>query len=262
VPPRLVTIPISHFGERARWALDHAGVDYDETHTLQFFSWIPARRIGGRKTLPVLVTERGVLTDSADIVRWASARAAAPLYPVSPAARREVEAFEDALAARYAVETRRVAYQMFFRCLDAFLPYNAGRAPPWQVASFRAARRPMRAFARGYLALGNEALGAAQDETDRTMDRIAERLRDGRRYVDGETLGAADIAFAAFSAAVLVPERYPVALPTLDEIPRDLANAIRARRRHPAGAFAMRLYDERVTPRGRYERPLFVRASS
>ncbi len=47
--PRLLTIPISHYGERARWALDWAGVDYEETHHLQMFSWFAAFAHGGRR---------------------------------------------------------------------------------------------------------------------------------------------------------------------------------------------------------------------
>ena len=33
--PRLLTIPISHFCEKARWALERAGVDYEEQAHLQ-----------------------------------------------------------------------------------------------------------------------------------------------------------------------------------------------------------------------------------
>src|SRR4051794_29219587 len=102
--PRLVTIPISHYGERARWALDYAGIAYREAHHLQMFSWGAAYALGGRKTLPVLVTGAGVLNDSADILRWASDRAAVPLYPVEAADRREVERLEAEFAGDYGVE--------------------------------------------------------------------------------------------------------------------------------------------------------------
>ena len=256
--PRLVTIPISHYGERARWALDHAGVDYEERHTLQFFSWFSALRAGGRKTLPILVTDGGVLNDSGDIVRWASARAAAPLYPASGTARAQVEAFEEGLSATYAVDTRRIAYDVLLFDIDASLPHNAGRAPPWQVAAFRAGRHPLSAFVRRYLAVNGDTLRRAHDVTDRTLDAVAERLLDGRRYLYGDEIGAADIAFAAFSAPILVPPRYPVVLPALDRLPEGFVAQVRARRLHPAGQFAMRLYDERPAPRGLYVRPLHV----
>src|SRR5438105_14949685 len=69
---RLVTIPISHFCEKARWALDRAGVQYVEQPHLQFIHILAARFAGGARTVPVLVTEAGdVLADSTAILHWA-----------------------------------------------------------------------------------------------------------------------------------------------------------------------------------------------
>ncbi len=56
---RLVTIPISHFCEKARWALDRAGVEYVEHPHLQPVHVVAARLAGGGRTVPVLVTDEG-----------------------------------------------------------------------------------------------------------------------------------------------------------------------------------------------------------
>src|SRR5918996_28350 len=61
---RLLTIPISHFCEKARWALDRAGLDYVEERHVQGVHRVVARRAGGGATVPVLVTAHGVLPDS------------------------------------------------------------------------------------------------------------------------------------------------------------------------------------------------------
>lgn len=112
---------------------------------------------------------------------------------------------------------------------------------------------------RRRLGLSDAAVAAAIDAVDRAHDAIAERLRDGRRYLFGDTFTAADLAFAAFSAPNLVPPQYPVPLPQPEQIPDEAAAArIRAWREHPAGQFALRLYRERPAPRGRYLRDLAV----
>lgn len=72
---RLVTIPISHYCEKARWALEWAGLPYAEEAHLQVFHYLPAWRAGGGRTVPILVHPGGVLTDSADILRWADGQA-------------------------------------------------------------------------------------------------------------------------------------------------------------------------------------------
>ena len=71
---RLLTIPISHYCEKARWALDLAGIEYREERHVQGIHQIAARRAGGGNTVPVLVTSGGVLGDSSDILAWVDER--------------------------------------------------------------------------------------------------------------------------------------------------------------------------------------------
>ncbi len=81
---RLITIPISHYCEKARWALGRAEVDYVEEPHLQVFHVVASRRAGGAGTTPVLVTaDAGVLGDSADILAYADARGARGAQAVS-----------------------------------------------------------------------------------------------------------------------------------------------------------------------------------
>ena len=47
VQPRLVTIPISHYCEKARWALERAGIGYREEPHVQGIHQLAARRAGG-----------------------------------------------------------------------------------------------------------------------------------------------------------------------------------------------------------------------
>lgn len=66
---RLLTIPISHYGEKARWALECAGIDYVEEAHLQLIHRLYALRAGGGRTVPVLVTGDGAIGESSGIIR-------------------------------------------------------------------------------------------------------------------------------------------------------------------------------------------------
>ena len=83
---RLITIPISHYCEKARWALDHAGLGYSEEAHLQVVHYRAVKRAGGSGTVPVLVHPEGVLTDSTDILHWVDTRVPAErrLFPDDP----------------------------------------------------------------------------------------------------------------------------------------------------------------------------------
>ena len=88
----LVTIPFSHYCDKARWALDRAGIPYEERAHLPLLHYLPARLAGGGKTVPVLKTPERTLCDSTDILHWVDARLPAPrrLFPDEPEARAEV----------------------------------------------------------------------------------------------------------------------------------------------------------------------------
>jgi glutathione S-transferase len=66
---RLVTIPSSHFCEKAPWALDRAGLAYREERHVQGVSVLDALRAGQSLTVPVLIAPESVSSESEDILR-------------------------------------------------------------------------------------------------------------------------------------------------------------------------------------------------
>ncbi|MBA2348170.1 MAG: glutathione S-transferase N-terminal domain-containing protein [Solirubrobacterales bacterium] len=75
----LLTIPISHYCEKARWALDRARIPYREERHVQGVHIFHALRAGRSRTMPILVTADGRrCTESAAIVRWCDGELAEP----------------------------------------------------------------------------------------------------------------------------------------------------------------------------------------
>ena len=74
--PRLITIPISHYCEKARWALERAGLRFTEDGHLPFFSRLAGLRHGAWYSVPILRDGAEVVPDSTAILKWADARTA------------------------------------------------------------------------------------------------------------------------------------------------------------------------------------------
>jgi glutathione S-transferase len=96
------------------------------------------------------------------------------------------------------------------------------------------------------LGITDASAAAALENVERVFDDVAARLTDGRPFLLGERFTAADLTFAALSAAMLLPGGYGSPLPPPEAMPAPAAQTIRRLRAHPAGVFADRLYrDER-----------------
>src|SRR5258708_8344339 len=84
--PRLVTIPYSHYCEKARWALERGQVAFvEETHA-PLFAWRGALGAGGKRTVPVLVTDADIVAESTGVLRWVDmhGRLPEPPFPRQP----------------------------------------------------------------------------------------------------------------------------------------------------------------------------------
>jgi glutathione S-transferase len=247
-PCVLITIPISHYCEKARWALDRAAVSYRERAHLQLLHWLPVRRAGGGKTAPVLVCGDRVLADSPDIVDEADRRASPErrLYPEDPSVAAEVRALEHDFDADLGPHGRRWMYDRLRGRRDLAIAYGCTGVPAWER---RALPLVYPVFVRAidrYLDITPITAAESEARVRASFDIVAERLSDGRRYLCGERFTAADLTFASLAAAVLMPPEYGVPLPQPEELPPAAATVVRELRAHPAGAHALAMYrDER-----------------
>lgn len=247
--PRLVTIPFSHFCEKARWGLDRAHVPYLEEAHLPLFSWGAALRAGRRRTVPSLVTGEGAIADSTDILRWCDRHGdAPPLFDDRHAEIAELEARFDAVLGPH---SRRLAYGHVLPILKDLVGMARG-VPRAEVAIARTLARPIAGLMKRGLGIEPHALVRSRKKVDEIFDEVERRLGDGRAFLCGDRFSAADLTFAALATPVLAPPELADFLPVMvgAEEPRRggwppaMMADVLAYRATVAGRFAMRLYTE------------------
>jgi glutathione S-transferase len=244
-PLRLVTIPISHYCEKARWALERAGIAYREERHIQGIHMFMAKRAGGGITTPVLVTPERSIGESEDILHWVDERTPAEhrLFPPADPERDEVLAISRRLDAELGPTGRRHIYVHLLPQRELLLAFNNEGVPRWEDRLLRHGFAMLSPVVKRRLAItpGIEV----SDERDiwRELDWVAELLSDGRPYLSGERFGAADLTFAALSAAVVSPPDYGIPLPAPEQMPPSTRDFIQRARAHPAGAFALSLIE-------------------
>lgn len=244
----LVTIGVSHYCEKARWALDRAGLEYREEAHAPVLHWAAALRHGTRRTLPALLTGTEKVLDSTDILGWVDRHAGEGLrlYPEEPGARAEVEALEDWFDERLGPATRRFAYSSLLGDRPIMVDLMATGCSPGEAAALRwAAPLVVATLVRG-LRLSPESGDRALERTAKIFEDVAAKL-GARRFLVGDAFTAADLTFAALAAPMVLPEGHPLAA-SLGALPPAMRAAVDAMRRTPAGAFVERLYREHRPP--------------
>jgi glutathione S-transferase len=241
-PLRFITVSFSHFCEKARWALDRANLAYREESHVPFFSWPVTLGAGGGRTVPVLVAPGRVLADSTEILRWIDGASHAP--PLFPPGDQEVAAWEDDFDRHLGPAARRLIYfHVLGRpALGRKLLGSAGGRWQKRVAA------PLYPLLSRMIQLGlrvtPESAARSARVVEDTFTRVAARLADGRRYLVGDRLTAADLSFAALATPVLAPAELAEYLPDPSDLPDEVLALLERHRASPAGSFGLRLYAE------------------
>jgi glutathione S-transferase len=171
------------------------------------------------------------------------------LFPEEAPARAEVDALCGRLDERLGPHGRRLMYVHMLARRRLMLRFNNQGVPAWEDIAMRTGWPVMVRFARRAIGITPGIEIRDEQVVWEELDHVAGLLADGRSYLFGARFGAADLTFAALSAAVVVPPVYGVALPQPDVLPRDTASLIERVRDHPAGRFALRMFTEhRVQP--------------
>jgi glutathione S-transferase len=251
--PRLITIPISHYCEKARWALDRARIAYREDGHAPVLHW-RATMPNKTRTVPVLITDGAILKSSSEILRWCDARTTdgAHLYPTDPAERREVEELEAHFDAKLGPATRRWAYSYLLPDRRRSLEVLTTGIPEGEARAFTKTFTAIAALIKRGMGVNEAGALRSRERIHAIFAEVSGRLSDGRKYLVGNRFTAADLTFGALSIPAVAPPQYHW-LPLFDTLPAAMRAEIEAWRATPAGRFALRLYRE--------ERPRAARAA-
>ena len=251
----LITIPFSHYNEKARWALQRFGVPFRERAYMPLLHFAPvmiATRFGkhGRSdrastrfSTPLLVTEDGErICDSCEIVQWVCDRHADADTTLIP--NEECLALERELGEKLGPHTRRVAYGLNFGDPRVGAELARRLVGPTQAFVFRMLQRPIIGAVYKALQIDPERVERSVGIVRSFFAEFGDRI-GSREYLVGDRFTVADMAFATMAAPALMPSRaegYGGDLPTLDELPPRAADLARELRATAAGRFAMRMF--------------------
>jgi glutathione S-transferase len=238
--PLLWHIPLSHYSEKVRWALDYKCIAH-RRRVLGADYLVRVWRATGQGKLPVLwLNGRAIANSTLIIAALEEHYPEPPLYPRDTATRQRALALEDDLDETLGPALRAAIVTPLFRgdpdiALRVLTTGMGGKA-------YRSLRPLLRVFPSFYRL--RHRISEGNLEKDRAivaaaLDRI-EHERQGRAYLVGEAFTIADLTAAALLGALLQPPeiQYPLQV----ELPMYLKDYRTMLMRHPAADWAAGIY--------------------
>ncbi len=242
--PKLYVFAISHYCEKARWALDYSGIPYQLQHCMIGMNRDIAKKLGAASgSLPFLATDGGMIAGSSAILDWAEAHHADCRPILSGDNSIEIAALEKRLDDKIGVHIRRYYYS------------NALLSDPKSVRPIFSRDLPLMqkiATTVGWskivpLMIKKMDLGTEQGIQSRSivadeLDWLDALLADGRPYLSGDTFTRADVTAASLLAPLVNPAKHPtyanLALPVA------IADTIQEWDKRPSLRWVRRVYEQ------------------
>jgi glutathione S-transferase len=210
-------ISISHYSEKARWALEYKGIDHVRRSPLPGMHipialWLSR---GAAPTFPILELDGRTINDStAVIAALEQAFPEPPLYPADPTQRAHALEIEDFFDEELGPHLRLLPFYEMIQEPEIFAEV-ASRAVPGPLSK---AKPLVGAYARTYTSIrwganSDQAAATARAKVVTALDRLeAELEANGGEYLVGENFSVADLTAASLFYPLVAPAEGP--LPT------------------------------------------------
>ena len=206
---RLIVFGISHYCEKARWALDWHGVDYEEVNWPPGPHLLMAKRLGApRSSVPILQEGEELIQGSDKIIDWADALSPSSDKSLSTPEACELEQRADK---SLGIHARRLAYA---ECLKTH-PHVVKPAVFHNLSALHLLLANLmwpitrRAMIRGY-GLGEGAAAESRARMEVELDWFDAAIADGRPFLTGDRFTRADIAVASLLSPFARPDAMPL----------------------------------------------------
>jgi glutathione S-transferase len=204
-------LQVSHYAEKARWALDVKGVEYHQRDAFPGLHPLTALAVtrGRARTIPVLeIDGERVAESSAIIARLEEEFPDPPLYPEDPDERRRALQIERFFDEEVGHTLRRVLFTEIVRDPDALREVASASPLVWKPAASAASLAARASVRLLYGISGGRDTSDDREGVVRALDRIESELGDGDHLV-GDRFTVADLTAAALLYPLVLPEEGP-----------------------------------------------------
>lgn len=234
-------IELSHYNEKARWALDYKGITHELRTPLPGLHRARALALtrGKHQRLPILDLDGRRIPDSTAIIAALEDYRPEPrLYPLDPDQRRAALELEDWFDEELGPRVRRLGFHYMLRDADRTVETVMPTAGPARKRLMRLMLPIAKPAVRRDYGIDDAAAEEALQGIHRAMDRVEELLGEGD-YLVGQEFSVADLTGAALFTPLVAPPQRPYAPQTVPPPLRAVREELSAR---PGGQWVTEMY--------------------
>ena len=240
--PVLYVFNISHYCEKARWALDYFGIEHEARHVMPGAHRIIAKKLGAKRgSVPFLQTDDGVIAGSSAIIDWCEDHNAGKRTSLSGADPQAVRAIEKRLDDVVGVHVRRFYYSdALINAPASVRPIFSNGLPILQRAAVTLGWSRIVPLMLKGMDLGVEQGLQSRALLEAELDWLDGLLADGRPYLHGNQWTRADLTAAALLGPLAAPKEHPITAKAF--FPSTVLKAMKDWEKRPTLQFVGRMY--------------------
>jgi glutathione S-transferase len=206
--PVLWHLEISHYNEKARWALDYKSIAHVRRAVTPGLQELTARRLRAGRTVPILAMNGRAIGDSTKIIeeierRWPEP----PLYPRDPAERSRALELEDYFDERCGPDARRVLFGDNLTEPETFLAMFAG--PDRSRSRLLQTLTPLAVpLVRWRFEVRPATVEESRAKVLAAFDKLEAEVGPSG-YLAGDSFSVADLTAASILGLFVVPPEFP-----------------------------------------------------
>lgn len=211
--PELYAFAISHYCEKARWALDRVGIDYSLNYLVPGLHRLTARKLGApASSVPILKDDDMLIQGSSAIIDWAEQHRLTSLASLTPEddVTDSAKSVEQRLDRVLGVHVRRYYYS------EALVEYPRTVKPIFsndlaggQKLFLELSWSYIRKIMIDHMDLGSLQGIESRELLEQEFDWLDGLLADGRQFLVGKQFSRVDITAASLLAPLVKPEKHP-----------------------------------------------------
>jgi glutathione S-transferase len=206
--PVLWHLEISHYNEKARWALDYKGVEHVRRAVTPALQEFRARRLRAGRTVPILEMNGRAIGDSTKIIeeverRWPEP----PLYPADSEERRRALELEDYFDEQCGHDARRVLFSDNLAEPEKFLTMLYGADYP-RLGLLKTVSPVFFRVVKRRFDIRPETVEESREKVRAAFDKVESGVGPSG-YLVGDSFTVADLTAASILAVIVMPPEFP-----------------------------------------------------